>query len=198
MDTNKVVALTKAIAYNENGGKPTVAKEGKSGEMKSIFQYTPDTWKNYSTQMSGQELPMTPDNETAVTMKKVKDWLEKGYTEQQILSMWNAGIGEPDAYSGKFSDGTPSNGKNKYGVDYDVKGYVDNGMKHFESFQKEGQAPEASKQPPQAAQVANATQAAPKAPVPVQAQNKPMENTPKQNKPRENGGLVQKALAARG
>ena len=102
-------AITKALGYTENGGKPDLSnlQAGKTGEMKSIFQYTPDTWKNYSQQVLGKVVPLNPDNESVVTLKKVSDWLGKGYKPEQIASMWNAGVGEPDAYGGKFSNVFP-------------------------------------------------------------------------------------------
>jgi len=137
MDDQLAKTIVKALGYTENGGKPNIShlKKGKSGEMKSIFQYTPATWKNYSQQVSGHtNVPMTPETETAVTYQKVKKWLDQGYKPEQIFSMWNAGVGESDAYTGKFSDGSPSQGKNKYGVNYDVPSYVESAMKHLNEF----------------------------------------------------------------
>ena len=133
-------AIVKAIGYTENGGKPDInnPKKGKTGEMASIFQFTPATWKNYAQQVLGDKnAPMNADNETYVVHKKVSGWLEKGYTPKQIASMWNAGTGEPDAYSGKFSDGSPSRGVNKkYGVKFDVPGYADKVDKYTNNFVK--------------------------------------------------------------
>jgi hypothetical protein len=131
-------AITKAIAYTENGGKPDLKnpKKGKTGETASIFQFEPATWKNDAQQVLGNpDAPLTPENETTVVDTKVKQWLQKGYTPQQIFSMWNAGVGEPDAYTGKFSDGTSSSGVNpKYGVAYSVPKYVDTAMSYLKEF----------------------------------------------------------------
>lgn len=67
---------------------------------------------------------MDNDSETTVVTKRVKKWLDKGYSPPQIASMWNAGEGEPEAHTGKFSDGSPSVGMNKkYGVKFDVPSY---------------------------------------------------------------------------
>lgn len=130
-------AITKALAYTENGGKPTNPQAGKTGELKSIFQFTPGTWKNYSTQTLGKEVPITPDNETHVVVSKVSKWLEQGYTAKQIASMWNAGEGEPDAYTGKFSNGYSSIGVNhKYGVGYNVPRYADTLSNYAKQFYK--------------------------------------------------------------
>lgn len=129
MDKTKLAhAITKALAYTENGGKPNTKNpsKGKTGEMASIFQFTPDTWKHYSQQILGNaNAPMNADSETYVVNKKVEGWLDKGYKPAEIASMWNAGVGEPEAYSGKFSDGSPSVGVNKkYNVKFDVPGYA--------------------------------------------------------------------------
>lgn len=144
MDNTKLVeALTKAIGYVENGGKPNINKPsaGKTGEMASIFQFTPDTWKKDSKEVFGKEVPITPDAETHVMLSKIKKQLDQGYTPEQILSMHNAGVGEPNAYSGKFSNGHPSIGVNaKYGVRFDVPSYVKKGMKYFQEFS--GEKPE--------------------------------------------------------
>lgn len=128
MDNQKLAeSITKAIGYVENGGKPNHEhlKAGKTGELPSVFQFTPDTWKNYSHEIFGKEVPISPDAETHVVLSKVSKWLEKGYKPEEIFSIWNAGVGEPEAYGGTFSDGSPSVGTNKkYGVKFDVPGYV--------------------------------------------------------------------------
>ena len=124
-------AITKAIAYTENGGAPDISdpSAGKTGEAKSIFQFTPATWKKDSLQVFGNpNTPISPDNETYVVQQKVSNWIKQGYNSKQIASMWNAGEGEPNAYTGKFSDGSSSTGVNKqYGVKFDVSKYADSG-----------------------------------------------------------------------
>jgi hypothetical protein len=134
-----VKAITKAIGYAENGGAPDVVhpKAGKTGEMKSIFQYTPATWKAYAKQYLGDEnAPLTPDSETTVTMKKVGDFLDEGYDAKQIASVWNSG--DKNAYTGKFSNGNPSVGVNKkYGVKFDVPAYSSNVNKYAKQFYDE-------------------------------------------------------------
>lgn len=144
--TQKLVdAITKALGYTENGGKPNLnnLKAGKTGEMKSLFQFTPATWKNYSQQVFGKDVPISADAETYVVQQKVGKWVDKlsqeGYSQDKIVpmiaSMWNAGAGEPDAYTGKFSDGSPSSGVNaKYGVKYDVPSYAKKVTKYTDQF----------------------------------------------------------------
>lgn len=156
-------AITKAIAYAENGGKPDLKnpKKGKTGEMKSIFQYTPGTWKSYSKQILGKDnVPLNADTESYITHQKISKWIEEdkknGFSDAQIIkriaSRWNAGPGEPEAYTGKFSNGSPSNSINKkYNVRYDVPGYankVDSYVSEFLGTKKGGpsvvKAPEVS------------------------------------------------------
>lgn len=133
-------AIVKAIAYTENGGAPKIGglKKGKTGEMKSVFQFTPATWKQYSKEILGKEEKIHPDTETYVVNEKVKKWLDAGYKPEQIASMWNAGPGEPNAYGGKFSNGQASSGVNaKYGVKFDVPGYAKKFNSHFAKFAEE-------------------------------------------------------------
>lgn len=136
-----VASIVKALAYAENGGAPDVEnlKKGKTGEAKSMFQFTPATWKNYAKQVYGNEhLPLTPENESVVVYRKVEDWVKKGHSLREIASMWNAGVGEPNAHTGKFSNGTSSVGVNKkYGVKFDVPGYADKVEKYANQFYDE-------------------------------------------------------------
>lgn len=137
-------AITRAIAYTENGGKPTTPKAGKTGELKSIFQFTPATWKNYAQQILGDpNAPLTADNETQVVVSKVQKWLDEGKTAKQIASMWNAGTGEPDAWTGKFSNGHPSVGVNKqYGVPFNVPAYANKVANYAKNFYQTDFAPQ--------------------------------------------------------
>jgi len=159
IDPQFITNLTAALGYTENGGKPNVSNPsaGKTGESKSIFQFEPSTWKAYSQQVFGKEVPITPQSEAAVALSKVKNWSTKlsqeGYSKQQIIpmvaSMWNAGPGEPDAYTGKFSDGSSSQGVNKkYGVNYDVPGYAKKVESYFNQFSQSG-TPTQANQPQQ-------------------------------------------------
>lgn len=134
MDT-KIASRVKALAYTENNGKPDIKnpKAGKTGEMKSIFQFTPDTWKLYAKQTSGDEnLPMTAENEAQVVYHKIGDWMNQGYSDEQIASMWNAGEQRPDAYKQNFK------GINKkYGIAYDTPAYAEKFTKYVKEFEQE-------------------------------------------------------------
>lgn len=128
MDKN-IASIVKALAYTENGGKLDLNKlqAGKSGEMKSIFQFKPSTWKLYAKQTSGNpELPPTPENESLVVYHKVGDWYNhlksEGVSDDdiplKIASMWNAGENNSDAYKNNWK------GTNSYGVKYDTPAYA--------------------------------------------------------------------------
>lgn len=123
-------AVTKGIAFAENGGKVNINNPiaGKSGEMKSIFQYTPETWKLYSKEILGREVPLNADYETYVTNEKVKKWIDEGHNTSQIASMWNAGPSKPNAYKEKHK------GINKFGVKYDTPTYAKKVLDYSKEF----------------------------------------------------------------
>lgn len=127
-ELNKLaLAITKALAYTENGGHVSLdsLKAGKSGEMKSIFQFLPSTWKRQSKEITGKDnLPLTPENEAAVAYGVISPLVEKGIKEgkhpdeiaTEIGSFWNSGR----------TDGAKKGliGTNKKGVKYDVPAYA--------------------------------------------------------------------------
>lgn len=150
-----VSSIVKALAYQENGGKLDLSKisAGKTGEMKSIFQFLPATWKGYAKEVLGDEnAPLNNENETKVVYEKVKKWLEDDMSVKQIASMWNAGTGEPDAYTGKFGmttkthkAGDPSKGiLQKSKVAFDVPTYANNVNDYAQKFFKERTAPQSN------------------------------------------------------
>lgn len=125
-------SIIRAIAYAENGGKPNLDTPvaGKTGEMKSIFQFTPGTWKLYAKQVLGDEnAPLNNDNEVNVVARKVEKWIDGGMTVGQIASMWNAGESKPNAYKENWK------GVNeKYGVSYDTPAYAKKVMDYAKTF----------------------------------------------------------------
>lgn len=135
-------AITKALAYTENGGHPDAnnTKAGKTGELKSIFQFEPSTWKTYSKEVTGQsDTPITPEAEAYVVHQKVADWVKKGKlagkSDDQIAaeigSEWNSG--NPNAYQQNHV------GVNKkYGVKYDTPGYSKKVVDYTNEFLKGG------------------------------------------------------------
>ena len=111
--------LTKAIKQTETGGSQNAyTAPGKSGEY-GAYQYTPDTWNADSQKYLGQTIPLnqaTPEQQNQVAYSKVKDLLDENNGSQTaVASIWNSGHADPNVI------GT---GKNKYGVQYDVPGYV--------------------------------------------------------------------------
>lgn len=170
-----VSSVVKGLAYQENGGKLDLNKlsKGKTGEMKSIFQFLPTTWKGYAKEVLGDaNAPLNNENETKVVYQKVQKWLEEGKTVKQIASMWNAGTGEPDAYTGTFKvntgshkAGDPSKGiLKKSGITYDVPTYANNVNDYAQKFFKERTSPQNNQMPP--------------APNPTAVSQVPEENSP--------------------
>lgn len=126
-----VVNLAKAIRQTESGGDFNA--KGQSGEHGG-YQYTPDTWNAVAPKygITSKLETATPQEQNAVTYNRIKEWKDSGKNVTQIASMWNAGEGEPDAYTGKFGKdtgshkaGDPSRGVNAYGAKYDVPKYAE-------------------------------------------------------------------------
>ena len=128
-----VSSIAKGLAYQENGGKLDLNKlsAGKTGEMKSIYQFLPSTWKAYAKETLGDEnAPLNNENESKVVYKKVEKWLKEGRNIREIASMWNAGEGRPDAYK-KDWRGTNN------GVPYDTPKYAENVANYSKKFFEE-------------------------------------------------------------
>lgn len=135
-----VVNLAKAIRQQESGGDFTI--KGKSGEYGG-YQFTPDTW-NGTAPKYGIKVPIqqaTPEQQNAVAYNQIKAWKDEGKDVTQIASMWNAGQGEPDAYTGKFSTGKPSTGTNSFGVKYDVPSYVKAVANNYLTYKNQNTSP---------------------------------------------------------
>src|ERR1035437_9989409 len=138
----KIIALTQAIRQTESGGN--FQATGKSGEY-GAYQFTPDTWNNLSQKYLGQKVDLksaTPAQQNEVAYKQVADWKNAGLNVGQVASSWNAGPGEPDAYTGKFSNGKPSVGTNSFGAKYDVPTYANKVATAYQ--QLKGQTPDVS------------------------------------------------------
>lgn len=161
MDDTLANSIVKAFAYTENGGKPDIEnpKAGKTGEMKSIFQFEPATWKQDAKKyLHDENAPLTSDAETYVMKQKVEGWMKKGYTVSQMASMHNAGESEPDAYTGKFSTGKASKGVNaKYGVGYDVPDYAKKVLTYSKKFFADNEVKKAGNTPQQSMQTETTT-----------------------------------------
>lgn len=133
-----VVNLAKAIRQSESGGN--FSATGKSGEY-GAYQFTPDTWNKEAPQY-GIDSPLnsaTPEQQNAVAYNQIKKWKDSGKDVTQIASMWNAGEGEPNAYTGKFSDGSSSVGTNTQGVKFNVPEYVKSVTSAYQTLKSGGQ-----------------------------------------------------------
>lgn len=132
LDQN-VVAMMKALAQHESGNKAVLPQEKGIGGA-SIYQYTTDTWKGTAQKFLGDaNAPLNRANENKATYYKIKEWKDKGFKPAQIASMWNAGEGQPDAYTGKFKNGSPSIGVNSYGVKYNVPAHAKSVLSKFQN-----------------------------------------------------------------
>src|SRR3569833_448364 len=152
MDERLINSIVKGFAYAENRGAPDIEHPvaGKTGEMKSIYQFTPDTWNAESMKYFGKKVPISPDAETYVMQHRVADWIKKGYNVDQMASAHNAGEGEPNAYTGKFSSGKSSVGMNeKYGVKFDVPSYAKKVIEYANQFYDSQEQPQVAVQPSQ-------------------------------------------------
>lgn len=141
----QVVNLAKAIRQTESGGN--FSAQGKSGEMGG-YQFTPDTWNASAPQygITSSLKDATPEEQNAVAYNRIKSWKDQGKDVTQIASMWNAGEGEPDAYTGKFGTttkthnaGDPSVGINSFGAKYDVPAYAKSVSNAYLSLKNGGQ-----------------------------------------------------------
>lgn len=149
----QVVNLAKAIRQTESGGDFTI--KGKSGEY-GAYQFTNDTW-NAQSQKFGINVPLnkaTPEQQNAVAYNQIKEWKDAGHNVAQIASMWNAGSGEPNAYTGTFSNGKPSVGTNSFGAKYGVPDYAYQVANNYQTYKKQsGDAtPDVSQGTPQTPQ----------------------------------------------
>jgi hypothetical protein len=110
--------IANAIKEVESGGDYwAIAKDQGFG----AYQFSPATWKAVSKAYDasqggeGEVLKPTVENQDKVARFYIQSLLNKGHSAEEIASIWNSG--QPDAK--KIGSGT-----NKYGVKYDVPGYV--------------------------------------------------------------------------
>jgi hypothetical protein len=156
MDTldPQVVNLAKAIRQTESGGNFNA--KGQSGEY-GAYQFTNDTW-NGASQKYGINVPLnkaTPEQQNAVAYNQIKEWKDKGHNVAEIASMWNAGEGEPNAYTGRFSSGKPAVGTNKFGAKYSVPDYAYSVANAYQTLKKNGQVNADPNNPSSVANVQN-------------------------------------------
>lgn len=122
VDTSSANAsqIANAIKTIESNGNYDAS--GASGEF-GAYQFMPSTWdswskeyaraNNFSLMPSG--LAKTPENQDAVAMFKINQWLAQGLTPEQIAAKWNSG--SEVGWENKI-------GVNSKGVAYNVPAYV--------------------------------------------------------------------------
>ena len=116
--------IANAIKQVESQGDYNIV--GDNGTSFGAYQYQQGTWDKYSReyasavlQQSVRTLPKTPENQDAVTEWKISQWLNQGYSPDQIAAAWNWGEGN----LGK--DYSKAEGFNEIiGVKYSVPNYV--------------------------------------------------------------------------
>lgn len=124
----QAVALAKAIRKTESNDNFTA--RGKTGEF-GAYQYMPNTWKQWSKQYLGRDVPLeqaTPQEQNEVAYKKIKELKDRGFNVGQIASSWNAGEGKKDAYL------TGHKGVNSAGVGYDTGLYAQRVATEYQKF----------------------------------------------------------------
>lgn len=126
LDTD-AVNLVKSIRQTESGGN--FQAQGKSGEY-GAYQFTEPTW-NATAKKYGISIPLkqaSPEQQNEVAYKQIKEWKDAGHNVGEIASMWNAGVGRPDAYLDN------NVGTNKYGVHYDTPTYAKNVATNYQKL----------------------------------------------------------------
>lgn len=113
-----VVNLMRAIKTHESGND--YKRRGADNEY-GAYQYLPSTFKDYASRYAQNPNARIEDpvDQDKVTYATIKTWKDKGYTPEQVMSMWNAGEGRPDAYKEGLK------GTSRGGVEYDVGKYVE-------------------------------------------------------------------------
>ncbi len=112
--------IANAIKTIESNGNYDAS--GASGEF-GAYQFMPSTWDSWSKEYARANnfnlmpsgLAKTPENQDAVAMFKINQWLAQGLTPEQIAAKWNSG--SEIGWENKI-------GTNKQGVAYNVPAYV--------------------------------------------------------------------------
>ncbi len=105
-----------AIWSVESGNTFQCDKAGASGELKSCLQFLPATYAMWSKETIGYVAPLSKTNEMYVATLMVQKWLDKGYSDADVLRTWNQG------HRGQCKKGTNSYGVKYNSCAYEVKG----------------------------------------------------------------------------
>lgn len=138
----KIVLLSKAIRQSESGGNPTAV--GDNGKSYGAYQYSEAQWAKDSAD-AGVNVPLRQatlpqQNEVAYKALAKRQQENPTWNIGNQASAWNAGLGEPDAYKGTFSNGQSSIKKNPDGTTkFDVPAYAKSVATAYQQL-KQGQS----------------------------------------------------------
>lgn len=121
--------------YSGDGGTSAGAYQWNNGSIKLQPGQIPANFQSDAKQFGLDPSDFSPKNQDMVAYNKIKSEKDKGLNVLQIASSWNAGAGEPNAYTGKFSNGQPSVVPGKY----DVPTYVKNVNNTYQSLKEKTQ-----------------------------------------------------------
>lgn len=108
----RIIKIMNTIKYIESRGNYSI--RGASGEY-GAYQYMPGTWDYWSIELFGEILDITiPEMQDYMTYCRIEQYINQGYSNKQIASLWNSQ--KPD-WEGRI-------GVNRWGVPYNVPLYV--------------------------------------------------------------------------
>lgn len=131
-DTSGATAKQIADAMKMTESNGNYNAKGASGEY-GAYQFMPRTWEAWSEEYSkanggyGQTYAMTPENQDKIAQFKVQQYLDKGYTPEQIAAAWNGGEGvvAGDRWKTMVSTGFGGTMKpNSAGVEFSIPNHV--------------------------------------------------------------------------
>jgi hypothetical protein len=111
--------IIKTISWQESRGNNQA--HGGSGE-RGEYQIMPATWNYWCVKYFGHHLKMTIENQNKIVNIVITNWVDAGYTIEQIAAKWN---------SGTHVNWKKKIGINRYGVAYNVPKYVQNFVKRY-------------------------------------------------------------------
>lgn len=121
---SRVNKLASAIAQHETGNRNI---PGATGELKTRFQFMPDTWRRLAQKYLGNgSAPTTDQNQDMVAKSYISDLFKQGYNEQQIAMIWNGGVPTRKVGTTKTKDGRT--------INYDTGRYANNVLSIYNSL----------------------------------------------------------------
>ena len=108
----RIKLLLKTLRFVESRERYDIS--GKSSEY-GAYQFTRASWRDYCVRFFGERLDIcNPINQDLVAAKKIELFIDAGFTDAEIFSLWNCGSPK---WEGKV-------GINQWGVAYNVPAYV--------------------------------------------------------------------------